>query len=173
MKTGRYVAVCGITIALNIVCIMLLCATPLDVFGCILCVAVMTPLIAKIGWKRTFPVYVATAILGSMFMNPELTLIYFCVGFHPFGADTDHYGSRYIPLKILMHCLVMGMISTLLMLGVSSLFGLTEYREPGNILLLFPGMILIAFSQGVIYRSVKRMIYQPILKPMLDNIFDD
>ena len=171
-KTGRYVSVCGITIALNIVCIMLLGATPLDAYGCSLAAAVMTPAVAKFGWKSAFPVYLGTAVLGTLFMNPGLAVLYFCVGFQPFAADTDHYGGKRVYLQWLLNCLITGAISSVLLLGLGRILGLEEAVPEDRAVLLFPAMMLLAFFQGVVYRTARKLIYEPVLRPLLDDLMD-
>ena len=169
-KTAGYVAVCGITIALNIVFIMMLAATPVSAYSCTLAVIVMTPAMAKFGWKKAFPVYIGTALLGALFMEPELAMLYFCTGFQPFGADTDVYVGKNKLLKLLFHCVVMGTISSVLLFGLGKIFGIADLFEEDFVILLYPAMILLAFFQGVIYRSTKGLLYNRLLKPILDEI---
>ena len=171
-KTAGYVSVCGMTISLNIVFIMLLAATPLDAMACVLAVVVMTPVIAKFGWRRAVPVYVGTVLLGSLFMDPTLSVLYLCVGFHPFGADTDSCKGGNVRIRQLLRSMAMGAASALLMLGLYQILGLDDTMQGVYVFLVFPMMMIIAFCQGVVYRSAKKLIYIPVVKPLLDSLMD-
>jgi len=169
-RKAGYVAVCGMSIALNIVFIMFLAATPLDSMACVLAVIVITPAMAKFGWRKAIPVYIGTALLGALFMEPTLTVLYLCVGFHPFGADKDDVRGKHIRLTFLLRSIFMGTVSAALMLGLYRILGLEDEFQGIYMLLAFPMMICIAFSQGVIYRSARKLLYEPFVKPILKDL---
>ena len=125
-RKAGYVAVCGMSIALNIVFILFLAATPLDSMACVLAVIVITPAMAKFGWRKAIPVYIGTALLGALFMEPILTVLYLCVGFHPLGADTENVRGKHILLTLLLRSILMGTVSAVLMLALFSILGFED-----------------------------------------------
>ncbi len=169
-KTAGYIAVCGISIALNIVFILFLAATPLDVLSCILAVVVITPAIAKFGWKKAIPVYIGTALLGALFMNPELSVLYLCVGFHPLGADMERAGRKHRHIILLLRSACMGAVSAILMLAMYRIIGFEDDFQGIYMLLVFPEMMVIAYSQSVIYYSAKKLLYDRLLRPILEDL---
>ena len=169
-RKAGYVAVCGMSIALNIVFIMFLAATPLDSMACVLAVIVITPAMAKFGWRKAIPVYIGTALLGALFMEPILTVLYLCVGFHPLGADTENVRGKHILLTLLLRSILMGTVSAVLMLALFSILGFEDEFQGFYMLLVFPMMMCIAFSQGVVYRSARKLLYEPFVKPILKDL---
>ena len=64
----------------------------------------------------------------------------------------------------------MGAVSAILMLAMYRIIGFEDDFQGIYMLLVFPEMMVIAYSQSVIYYSAKKLLYDRLLRPILEDL---
>ena len=168
-----YIAFGAMTVAVNIALMALIGKIPaIGSYACCLPSITITLILTEFGWKKAIPVYLATALLGFLVLPGGRAALYACTGFHCFLIEICHAKS-YWNKKWISACILVGIITGVLIVPISTFFGLTIPHRLG---IFFVPVICILVSiyailQGILYKSTRDNLYVPLIRPYLKNYF--
>jgi len=163
-----YIAFCGITVSLNTILMALIGRLPVIGAYAVSFPAIMTtPVITEYGWKKTVPVYIATALLSLLIVPYKYAMLYSVTGYFallPDACGVDKWKKRWF-----LFCIPAGFLSTGAIVLLAQIMGLKFIEALGNYgyMVLLVLMFLLAFMKGILYVITRDKMYVPVLQPLV------